>query len=339
MKNEERKFRKEYSVAVVGATGLVGSAFLKILEESSFPVGSLRLFASEKSRGKKIPFRGEQFTVGTLGENAFSGTDVAFFSAGATVSAVAAPLAEECGALVVDNSSAFRGEEDVPLVVPEINLSDYTGRRRLIANPNCSTIQAVLPLSLLKEEYGLRSISYTTFQAVSGSGKKGLDDLTRSRKGEPCAFYPCDISETCFPQIGSFTEDGYTEEENKMKNETRKILHLPDLPVSATCVRVPVPNAHAVVVSCETEKPVTAAQAREVLARGKGVVLLDLPGSPGCPLSTLADGRDEVFVGRVRRDDSRKNGIVFYCVADNIRRGAAYNAFSIVRELCVRGLL
>ena len=324
---------REYNVAVVGATGLVGSTFLKVLKEYSFPVKNLRLFASEKSAGKVIEWNGKNYVVEGLKKGCFDGVEIALFSAGGKVSEEWAPEAEKSGAVVIDNSSCWRMVKECALIVPEINLSDFDGARKIVANPNCSTIQSVLPLKPLNDVFGLKRVVYSTYQAVSGSGQKGKDDLIRTLKGEKPQFYPYDISKTCIPHIDVFTDNGYTKEEIKMVNETRKILHLPNLPVSATCVRVPVLNAHAVSVMAELEKPFTLDEVRKAFASQEGVVVLDDVKNNIYPVSTVANGNDAVYVGRIRRDLSCENGILFYAVSDNIRKGAAANAVQIAEKL------
>ena len=324
---------REYNVAVVGATGLVGSTFLKVLKEYSFPVKNLRLFASEKSAGKVIEWNGKNYVVEGLKKGCFDGVEIALFSAGGKVSEEWAPEAEKSGAVVIDNSSCWRMVKECALIVPEINLSDFDGARKIVANPNCSTIQSVLPLKPLNDVFGLKRVVYSTYQAVSGSGQKGKDDLIRTLKGEKPQFYPYDISKTCIPHIDVFTDNGYTKEEIKMVNETRKILHLPNLPVSVTCVRVPVLNAHAVSVMAELEKPFTLDEVRKAFASQEGVVVLDDVKNNIYPVSTVANGNDAVYVGRIRRDLSCENGILFYAVSDNIRKGAAANAVQIAEKL------
>lgn len=323
---------RRYTVAVVGATGLVGRMFLKVMEEYAFPVGELRLFASKMSEGKTLQFCGEDHTVRTLSDDSFKGVDIALFSAGSGVSERYVPLAKWSGALVVDNSSFWRMNDDVPLVVPEINFPDAIGHR-VIANPNCSTIQAVLPLFYVAKKYGLKSVRYTTYQAVSGSGQKGISALKHALNGIFDGFYPADIASTCIPKIGDFTTMGYTAEEMKMTNETRKILHMESLPVSATCVRVPVPNCHAVCISAELGRPFTEDGVRDALEGQRGIVLTD-----GYPTSADADGKDDVYIGRLRRDLASENGILMYAVADNVRKGAAANAVQIALAAIRNGI-
>lgn len=324
---------KSYNFAVVGATGLVGRTFLKVMEEYHLPVKSLRLFASAKSIGVKLPYAGKEYEVEELKEGCFFGTDFALFSAGASVSKIWAKVASDEGALVVDNSSQWRMEEDCALIVPEINIDDYKDKSRIIANPNCSTIQSVLPLKALDEAFGLKKVTFTTYQAVSGSGKKGLDDLARCERGEKNQFYPYDISKTCIPEIDIFYDDGYSKEEMKMVNETRKILHRPDLKISATCIRVPVPVAHGVVMQAEFKKPVDVIKARIALANYEDIKVLDDPKNHIYPVSTIAAGNDYVYVGRIRKDLAVDNGLLLYSVADNVRKGAASNAVQIVKKI------
>ena len=238
---------KKYNVAVVGATGLVGTTFLQVLEEYDFPINNLKLLASARSAGNKVLFKGIEYTVEELTEESFKNVELALFSAGGDVSKKFAPIAVKAGARVIDNSSAWRNEPEIPLIVPEVNLEDYT-LNKLIANPNCSTIQAIIPLKALDDKYGLKRVVYSTYQAVSGSGMKGKNDLINTLNGLEPQFYPHNISQTCIPEIDVFLENGYTKEEMKMVNETRKMLHKPNLPISATCVRVPVLNSHSVSV-------------------------------------------------------------------------------------------
>ena len=264
-----------------------------------------------------------------LTKDAFDGVEIALFSAGGSISQEYAPIAEAKGAVVIDNSSAWRMNEDCALVVPEINLDDIYTKRKIIANPNCSTIQSVLPLKPLSDKYGLKRVVYTTYQAVAGSGQKGVDDLRRTKEGQKPEFYPYDISNTCIPEIDSFLDDGYTKEEMKMVNETRKILHLDNLPVSATCIRVPVEVCHGVMIQVELEKKFDLEEVKQVLASQEGIVLYDDPKNHIYPNSIVAKDKDQVFVGRIRRDISTKNGLLLYCVADNVRKGAASNAVQI----------
>ena len=323
---------KKYNVAVVGATGLVGRTFLKVLEEYNFPINELVLYASSRSAGSKVNFMGKEYTIVELTKDAFDNCDIALFSAGGGVSKEFAPIAAAKGAVVVDNSSAWRMEEECALVVPEINMEDIYTKSNIIANPNCSTIQSVLPLQALKP-FGLKRIVYTTYQAVSGSGQKGVNDLAKTKAGEKPEFYPYDISKTCIPEIDSFLDDGYTKEEMKMTNETRKILHLPDLPVSATCIRVPVESCHGLMVMAELDKDFTIEEIKEAFKNQEGIVLYDDVKNHIYPNSIVAKDQDKVYVGRIRKDISTTNGILFYCVADNIRKGAAANAVQIALAL------
>jgi len=324
---------KQYHFAVVGATGLVGRTFLKVMEEYHLPVASLRLFASPKSLGKTMKYAGKDYPVEVLKEGCFLGVDYALFSAGSDVSKIWAPVAEKEGATVIDNSSCWRMAEECALIVPEINLADAKTHSRIIANPNCSTIQSVLPLKPLDEAFGLTRILYSTYQACSGSGKKGLDDLERCEKGEAPQFYPYNIAKTCIPEIDVFLDNGYSKEEMKMVNETRKILHRPELKIAATCVRVPVPVAHGVMIAAEFARPVDVETARKLLAAYPGIKVVDDPKNHLYPVSTLAAGNDFVYVGRIRKDLSSENGLIFYTVGDNVRKGAASNAVQIAKAL------
>lgn len=325
-------------VAIVGATGLVGGTFLKVLEERDLGITDLLLFASSRSAGKKVNFRGKKYTVEELNEDSFKGRgiDIALFSAGGGTSLKYAPLAAQEGVLVIDNSSAWRMHEDVPLVVPEVNLEAALQHKGIIANPNCSTIQCMAPLKAL-EKYGIKRVVYSTYQAVSGTGYKGVQDLEEGLKGNPPKTYPHQIVNNCLPHIDVFLEDGYTKEEKKMVDETRKILGLPNLPVTATCVRVPVMNSHSVSINVELENDFDIEEVKRELAQTNGVVLLDRVAENIYPLANDATGKDEVFVGRVRRDNSVKYGINLWTVADNIRKGAATNAVQIA-ELFSKGM-
>lgn len=317
-------------VAIVGATGLVGSTFLKVLEERDLGITDLYLFASARSAGKKINFRGQEYTVEELTESSFDrNIDIALFSAGGDISRKFAPIAASKGVLVIDNSSAWRMEEGVPLVVPEVNPERALENRGIIANPNCSTIQCMAPLKALAEKYGLKRIIYSTYQAVSGTGQKGVEDLQNGLKGLEPKAYPHQIVNNCLPHIDSFLENGYTKEEMKMVNETRKILELPNLPVTATCVRVPVINSHSVSITAELNRDFDIDELKQALADYDGVVLVDDPQKNIYPLAAEATGQDKVFVGRVRRDFSTDNSVNLWVVADNIRKGAATNAVQI----------
>lgn len=316
----------KYAVGVVGATGLIGGKFIKVLENRKFPVGEFRPFASAKNAGKTIFAFNENLKLRLLRDGCFDGLDFVFFCAGRDVSLRYAPAAAAAGAIVVDNSSAFRREKDIPLVIPEINFGEITSADRLISNPNCSTIQAVLPLSVIRENFGIERIIYTTYQAVSGSGRKGVADLRLTGYGFSPSFYPLPISRTCIPEIGDFTPDGYTEEEKKMEFETNKILGV-SVPVSATCVRVPIENCHAVAIEVEVKKPIDLSEVKAKLAAKRGIVLSDLPSA------VEADGSYDVFVGRIRKSTAYENGLSFITCADNTLRGAAYNAVRIAEKI------
>jgi len=327
--------KNKYNIAVVGATGLIGRTFLKVLSEYSFPIGTLRIFASDSSEGKLLNFKDTAIAVERLSERCFKNTDIVFFSAGKQVSLDWAEKAEKDGALVIDNSSAFRMKIGVPLTVPEINVCNpLTGR--IIACPDSVTIQCVLPLSALNAAYGLKRVNYCTYESVSGSGKKGVSDLFKTEYGFTPNFYPYNISKTCIPKIGEFSEYGYTEKEIKIINETKKILRLPKLKVSATCIRVPVEKCHGVTVSAEFVRPYNLAEVFGILKKQKSLKVLEIPE---IPLSVTAAGSDTVYVGRIRNDVASKNGIIFYAVADNTRKGSATNAVQIALKLIEDNLL
>ena len=326
---------KKYKLAIVGATGVVGRTALKVLEEKNLPISEYVLFASSKSAGTKLPFMGKEYVVRELKEDSFDeGFDFAIFSAGGDTSKKFAPIAASKGCIVVDNSSAFRMDNDVPLVVPEVNPEEIENNHGIIANPNCSTIQAVLPLKALDDKYTIKRIIYSTYQAVSGAGKKGLNDLENGRKGiNKLEKFSHPIYNNCLPHIDVFTENGYTKEEMKMINETRKILKKPDLKITATTVRVPVENSHSESINVEFEKPFVLSELVETLKNFKGIVVQDDPSTNLYPLATNATGHDEVFVGRIRRDFSVENGVNLWVVADNIRKGAASNAIQIIEKI------
>ena len=325
---------KNYKIAVVGATGLVGRSFLRVLEEKKLPVSKYVLFASKKSAGEKLKFMGKDYTVEELNEHSFDeGFDFALFSAGGDVSKKYAPIAVSQGAIVVDNSSYFRMDDDVPLVVPEVNFEDALNNKGIIANPNCSTIQAMLPLKALDDKYHIKRIVYSTYQAVSGAGKDALDDLANEDNSKPLKKFPHPIYNNCLPHIDKFLDNGYTKEEMKMVNETRKILHRPDLKITATAVRVPVSNSHSESINVEFDKQFDMDDLISTLKSFPNIVLVDDPSTNQYPMAIDATGHDEVFVGRVRRDESVESGINLWVVDDNIRKGAASNAVQIVEKL------
>ncbi len=321
-----------YHVAVIGATGAVGQKMLQVLAELDFPVRQISAYASARSAGKTVQFKGQDVTIQALSEQITEdGIDVALFAAGGTISEQYAPLLAAAGTLVVDNSSAFRMQADIPLVVPEVNPQSIGPNDRLIANPNCSTIQSVVALAPL-QQFGLQRINYTTYQAVSGSGQKGIEDLARGSRGEEPVNYPHPIHDNILPHIDVFLPDGYTKEEQKMIDETRKIFRLPELPVSATCVRVPVTNAHSVAINVTFEQETTVEVIREALRQAPGVVLVDDVSQNQYPMPLDASGTDDVYVGRIRQDQSLANTFHIWCVADNIRKGAASNAVQVARQ-------
>jgi aspartate-semialdehyde dehydrogenase len=330
---------QELNVAIVGATGAVGETMRLILEERSFPVKKLRLLASHRSEGKRLPFRGEELSVEVLKEGSFEGIDLALFSAGATISREFAPLAVKAGAVVVDNSSAFRMEKDVPLVVPEVNPEEIARHRGIIANPNCSTIQMVVVLKPLHDLWSLKRVIVSTYQSVSGTGRRAMAELEEQTRAvlegrEPVAeIYPHPIAFNCLPHIDLFLENGYSREEMKMVQETQKIMNLPDLPVTATTVRVPVMVSHSESVYAEFGGEVSEEEAREALAKAPGVKLVDNPGRNLYPLATEVAGKDDCFVGRIRRDLFNPQALNLWVVADNLRKGAALNAVQIAERL------
>ena len=326
---------KHYKLAIVGATGVVGSTALKVLEEKKLPISEYVLFASCKSAGKKVNFMNKEYVIKELNENSFDeGFDFAIFSAGGETAKKYAPIAASKGCIVVDNSSAFRMDPNVPLVVPEVNKEEIANNKGIIANPNCSTIQAVLPLKALDDKYKIKRIVYSTYQAVSGAGQKGLNDLENGRNGiNKLEKFPYPIYNNCLPQIDVFTENGYTKEELKMINETRKILNNPDLKITATTVRVPVENSHSESINVEFEKDFELSELIETLKNFEGIIVKDDINSEIYPLATTATGHDDVFVGRIRRDFSIESGVNLWVVADNIRKGAASNAIQIVEKL------
>lgn len=325
---------KEYRLALVGATGLVGRTALKVLEEKNLPISEYAFFASENSAGTVLKLFDKEYVVRKLDEHSFdSGFDFAIFSAGGDTAKKFAPIAASKGCVVVDNSSAFRMESDVPLVVPEVNSEDIFVNHGIIANPNCSTIQAVVALKPLDINYRIKRIVYSTYQAVSGAGQKGVNDLKDTLNGLEPKKFPYSIANNCLPHIDVFTENGYTKEEIKMINETRKILHRPDLKITATTVRVPVANSHSESINVEFEKDFNLDELKELLKNSPGIVLQDDIANNIYPLATHATGFDDVFVGRIRRDESVPFGINMWVVADNIRKGAASNAIQIVEQL------
>ncbi len=325
---------KKGRFALVGATGLVGRTVIKVLEEYGIEFEKIVFFASFRSAGSTIKFNGEDYIVQELKETSFDeGFDYAIFSAGGETSKKFAPIAASKGCIVIDNSSAFRMDKDVPLVVPEVNPEEIANNHGIIANPNCSTIQAVVPLKALDDKYNIKRIVYSTYQACSGAGQKGVEDLQNGLKGEEPKKFPYPIVNNCLPHIDVFTEDGYTKEEIKMINETRKILKKPDLKVTATCVRVPVLNSHSESINVEFEKQFEMPELISTLKQMENVIVVDDPTNNIYPLAANASGTDEVYVGRIRRDNTVESGINFWDVADNIRKGAASNAVQILQKL------
>ena len=330
---------KACNVAVMGATGAVGTCFLRILEQRKFPIKDIKFLASERSKEKKLEFAGKLHPVEVLTHDSFKGIDIVLASAGASRSLEFLPSAVKAGAVCVDNSSAFRMDKDVPLVVPEVNAHRIKDHKGIIANPNCSTIQMVVALYPIHKTANIKRIVVTTFQSVSGAGQKKINELWEqskellAKKKPTIAEFPYQIAFNLIPQIDVFLENGYTKEEMKMVNETRKIMEAPDVRVTATCVRVPVFYAHSESVTIETEKRITPDEVRALMAKAPGVKLVDDPAKKIYPMPIDAEGRDETFVGRIRKDESVENGISMWVVSDNIRKGAALNAIQIAEEL------
>ena len=335
--------KDQYNVALVGATGAVGEEMRNILQERLFPVGNLRLLASERSAGERLEFRGEELPVEVLDERSFADIDIALFSAGSGVSATYAPSAVESGAVVIDNTSQFRMDEDVPLVVPEVNahrIADYENRG-IIANPNCSTIQMVVALKPLHDAAGISRVVVSTYQSVSGAGRQAMRELDQQTRalfsGQDIEKdkFPHRIAFNCIPHIDSFLANGYTKEEMKMIMETRKILEDEEMRVTATAVRVPVFCAHSESINVETESKLTVDEVRGLLREAPGVLLCDEPENNIYPLASDAVGKDATLIGRIREDESVANGISLWVVADNLRKGAALNAVQIA-EILIR---
>ena len=326
---------RNYTVAIVGATGAVGVEMIKVLERRSFPVASLKLLASARSVGKTLPFKGTTVAVEELCENSFAGVDIALFSAGAGISRKFAPFAVQAGAVVVDNSSAFRMDEQVPLVVPEINGCDVKAHCGIIANPNCTTAITLMALYPLHQAFGVKRVIASSYQAVSGTGAQAIEELRAQvaaiAAGRPVEMnvYPHQIAFNVLPHVDSFLDTGYTKEEMKMQNEARRIMHLPGFKASVTCVRVPVYRAHSISVNAEFERPVSVAAAREVLAKAPGLKLVDDPATNTYPRPLHAAEQDDCEVGRIRLDCALDNGLAFWVAGDQLLKGAALNAVQI----------
>jgi len=335
--------KDRYNVAVVGATGAVGEQLREVLEERQFPVGELRLLASARSAGQFLPFQGRQIRVDILEEDSFEDIDIGLFSAGGSVSAKFAPIAVAAGAVVVDNTAHFRMEPDIPLVVPEVNAKEI-GKykaRGIIANPNCSTIQLVVALKPLHDAARIKRVVVSTYQSVSGAGRRAMEELSQqvaalfNGKEIEKEKFPHQIAFNCIPHIDAFLESGYTKEEWKMINETRKILGEPNLPVTATTVRVPVFCSHSESINVETVVKLSAAETKQILREAPGVILADVPEENIYPMAIEAVGKDATYVGRIREDNSVANGLNLWVVADNLRKGAALNAVQIA-EIVIR---
>lgn len=328
------------NLGIVGATGMVGRTFLKVLEEKNFPIDNLYLFASKKSKGVKIPFRNKTYEVEELNKSSFDKPiDILLFSAGGEISKIYAPIAKDKGIVVVDNSSTWRMEKEVPLVVPEVNPEDINWHNGIISNPNCSTIQCVVPLKPLHDNFKIKRIIFSTYQAVSGSGIGGLNDLENGLKSIKPQKYPYPIAFNCLPHIDDFLDNGYTKEEIKMIDETKKILHDENLKITATTVRVPIRYGHCVSANLEFQYKFEIENVFDVLKNAKGVALMDDTKNNVYPMPINVEGKDEVYVGRIRRDYSVENGINLWIVADNIRKGAATNTVQIAELLIKNNII
>jgi aspartate-semialdehyde dehydrogenase len=334
-----RRRMKNYHVAIVGATGAVGAELLRVLERRGFPVADLRLLASARSAGGSVTFRGDKIDIQELTADSFAHVDLCFFSAGSEISRRFAPIAREAGAIVIDNSSVFRMEPDVPLVIPEINGEDVRTHRGLIANPNCTTAVALMAIYPLHRAFGVRRVFAASYQAVSGSGQRAIQELKEQIESaaedlqSTPKVYPHPIAFNVLPHVDVFLESGYTKEEMKMQNEGRKIMHLPEFQASVTCVRVPVYRAHSVAVNAEFERKVSVDQAREVLAKAPGLELVDEPYNNRYPTPLEVAGKDNCQVGRVRLDCALENGLAFWVSGDQLLKGAALNAVQIAELL------
>lgn len=340
-----------YRVGILGATGAVGREMIRTLEQRAFPTTEIRLLASARSAGKLLPVRGRLQEVIEVSEESLKGLDIVLASAGGSVSAEWAPVAVKHGAVVIDNTSQFRMDPEAPLVVPEVNPHAIKTHKGIIANPNCSTIQMVVALAPIQKAVGIKRLVISTYQAVSGKGAKAIDECLEqslniltgeAKSGEhelATEEFPHQIAFNALPHIDSFLDNGYTKEEMKMVNETHKIFEDDSIGVTATTVRIPVVRGHSESVNVETREPMTAEKCREVLAEADGVIVVDRPGENEYPLAIYADGRDETFVGRIRKDESIENGLNLWIVSDNLRKGAALNAVQIAEEMDRQGLL
>ncbi|MGL4382775.1 MAG: aspartate-semialdehyde dehydrogenase, partial [Bacilli bacterium] len=318
---------KEYHIAIVGVSGIVGQTVLKLLKERNVAINKLSVYGSSNSAGKKINFKDQEITIIELNEaNIDPSIDVVIMAAGNEIAIAYAPLFIANGSFVVDNSSAFRNDCRVPLVIPEINVHCITNQTKLIANPNCTTTQGVFPLKVIDDLFKLKRVDYTSYQAVSGSGVEGIIELSNTRKGLPAQLYPYEIAQNLIPLIDTYLDNGFSKEEVKMINETIKILELCNVAISATCVRVPIENTHALSITIETKEEIDITLLKDQLSLFQGLVLLDDPAYNVYPVASIANGNDDVYVGRVRKDLYNPKVVHLYCVSDNIRKGAATNS-------------
>jgi len=329
----KKMINKPLKIGIVGATGLVGREVLKVLDEYHVNIAKLKLFASNKSKNQKILFNQKEYTIDIISAESFDDLDYVIFCTPSEISLKYAPIAKAKGAIVIDNSAAFRMDKNTSLVVPEINIKDINlSQNRIISNPNCSTIQSVLPLYVINKISKIKKIVYSTYQSVSGYGAKGLYDLEITKEGFSPEFFHDNISLNCIPEIGNYTENGFTSEETKMINETKKILHLSDTKISATCVRVPIENCHAVSIYVETETDFEISLISDALSKQEGIKFIKYDNNHHYPLQSTANNQDDVIVGRLRYGPT-KNSLLLYCVADNLRKGAASNAVQIMMSI------
>jgi aspartate-semialdehyde dehydrogenase len=336
---------KQLNVAVVGATGMVGQAMLSILAERHFPAASVRALASERSKGRSVPYNGSSITLEAIDEKAFKGIDVALFAASTDIALMYAPIAAEAGALVIDNSSAWRMKENVPLVVPEVNPDDIRDNEGIIANPNCCAVPLTVILNPLRNAVGVDRVLVSTYQSASGAGRALVEELEEQTKAiaegkePPVVIYPYQLAYNVVPGGWHPEADGFNEEEVKIANETRKIMHMADLPITATCVRVPVPVGHGESVFIETTRRISADEVRTLLGSSPGIIVEDDPHAKIYPTPHHVAGKDEVYVGRIRNDPSSKNGLALWLVSDNLRKGAALNAVQIAEHAIELGVI
>ena len=325
---------KKYNISIVGSTGLVGKTFVNIINESDLPIGKIIFYASLKSKGKIINYKNDEYKVDVLNNNSFKNMDFVFFFAGSKVSSQYGEVAEKRGAIVIDNSSYFRNNKDIPLIVPEINIEDFfTSKRRIIANPNCSTIQSIVPIYAISKKYKIKSINYSTYQSISGAGYNAILDYYNSLNNKESTYFNIDIKNTCIPFIGDILDNNYTSEEMKMINETKKILHLNNEIVNATCIRVPVLYCHGVLIELELDSNFEVEDINKLLRSFNNIKILDDIKNNIYPNSITSFNNDYIYVGRIRKHIAKKNTVLLYCVSDNLRKGDASNALEIFKKI------